>query len=84
MSLLNPANYTYWTTEDELAYVRHLYEKGNAAGLKRYIWLAINRKWHGPGMNVDPGTVLLQAQDWLTELKQVVTAERRGQKNTIG
>ena len=59
-----------WTTEDELAVVRHLYERKNVKALRAYLVAAYWRKWYGPGMEVEPAIVIFQVQDWVGELER--------------
>lgn len=74
-----------WTTLDEIKFARGLFERAkvneqnkDAAGLPgltarqalmAYIRNCQNRVWYGNGMCVDPAPVILQATDWLAELK---------------
>ena len=58
-----------WTTADELASVRKLFVAGQVALLRRYLYIArYQRRWGGEGMEVEPGVVILQVEDWLIEL----------------
>jgi len=68
-----------WTTQDELAFVRHkLFEAGKVDALRRYVQLAPYRVWHGPGMNIDPGMVILAAQDMLAALEKAAKPSSNG------
>jgi hypothetical protein len=61
-----------WTTADELASVRKLYIAGRVDLLQRYLVIArYHRVWHGDGMAVEPGVVILQVEDWIAELAAV-------------
>ncbi len=59
----------FWTTLDETMFARHkYYDKRDIDGLRSYIHVCQCRRWYGPGMQVDPATVILQAMDWLNDL----------------
>lgn len=57
-----------WTTADEVHSIEGMHERGNIYALTCYIHNARHRIWHGAGMNVDPGVVILVAQDLLEDL----------------
>lgn len=59
-----------WTTQDELSFVRGLYLRGKILHLRNYVRSAVERKWWGDGMAVDPNLVILAAKDWLAELEE--------------
>jgi hypothetical protein len=57
-----------WTTADELAFVRRLYRDKKVRALRAYCRWAHERKWWGPGMEVEAGIVILEARDLLDDL----------------
>lgn len=61
---------TIWTTGDELGFVRGMFLRQDRSGLKSYVALAAVRRWYGDGMRVDPGVVILEARDLLSELER--------------
>lgn len=67
-----------WTTLDEIFYVRSLFLVGKPRLLARYILIAQNRNWTGPGMAVDAHSVILTAMDYLDQLS--ITPVVRGPK----
>lgn len=60
----------YWTTSDELLFVRGLFVKGNIVALRNYVKVAHLRKWWGEGMRVNPMVVIPEAQDLLKEMER--------------
>ncbi len=58
-----------WTTEDELAYLRHLVRDGKIGALRVWVRVAPHRRWFGPGMRVEAGMVILAARDMLAKME---------------
>jgi len=72
-----------WTTADELASVRKLFEAGRLDLLKKYLENARSRRWVGEGMRVEPGVVILQTEDWIAELiSRSGDREKRGRSTS--
>lgn len=65
-----------WTTQDELATVRRIYNRRDIVALRQYLWLCRNRVWHGDGMRVDPGIVILQVEDYIIQIER---EQKRGE-----
>jgi len=63
-----------YTTQEEVLFVHRLANRCTSAGsswlLRRYLEVARMRCWTGCGMNVDPGLVILEAEDTLDRLEQ--------------
>ena len=57
-----------WTTADEVALIRKMFLAGNIKALRQYEHNALNRVWHGAGMEIDPAIVIWEAQDCIAEL----------------
>lgn len=58
-----------WTTQDEIAFLRRLADKKDAKAIRRWLNLALIRRWHGEGMHVEVGRCILAAKDMLEELE---------------
>jgi len=57
-----------WTTLDELQFIRGLYNRRNLGGLRTYLSICRNRRWHGEGMGVCVGEVIFAVEDYVIEL----------------
>lgn len=61
---------TTWTTQDELMFVRSLFDRGKLRELRNYCRLLHERRWWGPGMAVNPMIVIPEARDLLKKLEK--------------
>lgn len=59
-----------WTTEDEIAFVRCMFNRRNIIGLQRYRRLLQYRVYHGPGMFVNREYVRLALNSLIDTLEQ--------------
>lgn len=64
-----------WTTQDELQFLRRMYQNKNIKALRGYVLHAHDRVWFGPGMRVEAGRVILEARDLLKQLKKELAAK---------
>ena len=74
-----------YTTADELHFLRqHLLPLAEAEGSTRmldlYLYTSRLRCWHGPGMNVDPGLVILACEDLAEELQERLNGSNKADK----
>lgn len=58
-----------WTTEDEIAFARHLYNKRNLPALSHYRRMLPYRNFHGAGMHVDVVLVRLAMNSLIDALE---------------
>ena len=58
-----------WTTRDELEFIDGLYRNGKLDALRSYLQNARMRKWHGDGMDVEPGIVINGIADAIRKLE---------------
>jgi hypothetical protein len=56
-----------WTTADEMAYVKGLWERGNCRALEEWLRVSEHRVWRGFGMAVELEVVRQQVREWLKE-----------------
>jgi hypothetical protein len=72
--------YRNYTTQDELGFVHRLAVKclaeDSTRRLDSYLKVARVRRWHGPGMVVDPGQVILEAEDELERVENCLEIRR--------
>ena len=59
-----------WTTQDELMFVRGLFDRKKIKELRNYCRLMHERRWWGPGMEVNPMILIPEARDLLAELER--------------